>query len=225
MFHDVSEKSVYELDPHPLKHKLRCSVRQFRVTPKDTYGRGVIPAASTRRSIELFTGSRYAPCTTVTGSGTKSQLLLSYSSPVDPHRPLSRTIDGWHGRGRSKNSSHPNPSIFTTGIGNSMGDTRHNHKESPHIVQELAEGTLINYSPRSLSIRAKLCIVSTREATEKVDITYALIGIFSSDLIPEYRDPGFPGASPAGNRSSTVASRSYFDLPRFPLHTPTHSRE
>ena len=75
------------------------------------------------------------------------------------------------------------------------GDTRPNHKESPHIMRELGEAvsvaqdTLVDFSPKSLSVRAKLRLASTREATEKVDIAYALIGIFSSDLIPEYRDP------------------------------------
>ena len=88
MFHDVSEKSVYELDPHPLKHKLRCSVRQFR--DPEGYLWAWSDTCCIDKTIELFTGSQYAPCTTV--SGTKSQFLLSYSSPVDPHRPLSRKI-------------------------------------------------------------------------------------------------------------------------------------
>ncbi|KAI5988878.1 hypothetical protein EDC04DRAFT_2817659 [Pisolithus marmoratus] len=75
------------------------------------------------------------------------------------------------------------------------GDTWPNHKESPDIRRELAqavgidEDTLVDFSPISLDVRAKLRLASTREATVPVDIAYALIGIFSSDLTPECRDP------------------------------------
>ena len=77
-----------------------------------------------------------------------------------------------------------------------QGDMLPNHKKSPRIMQELAEAidlprdALVDFSPKSLSVRAKLRLASTRVATKKVDVAYALIGIFSSDLTYEPgRDP------------------------------------
>ena len=71
-------------------------------------------------------------------------------------------------------------------------DTRTNHKESPEIMQELADAigiareTIISFKPDDLSAREKLRLASTRKATVEEDVAYSLIGIFKSDIIPCY---------------------------------------
>ena len=73
-----------------------------------------------------------------------------------------------------------------------LGDTRHNHKESPEIMQELANAigiaskTIIDFNPDALGVREKLRLASMRKATIEEDIAYSLIGIFKSDIIPCY---------------------------------------
>ena len=73
-----------------------------------------------------------------------------------------------------------------------LDDTRSNHKESPEIMQELADAigvsreTIIAFSPDDLSIREKLRLASTRSATVEEDVAYSLIGIFESDIRPHY---------------------------------------
>lgn len=59
-------------------------------------------------------------------------------------------------------------------------------------MQELADAvgvtraTTIAFNPDDLGIRDKLRLASTRDATVAEDITYSLIGIFESDIRPEY---------------------------------------
>ncbi|KAI9569839.1 hypothetical protein HD554DRAFT_2313201 [Boletus coccyginus] len=73
-----------------------------------------------------------------------------------------------------------------------LGDTRANHKESPEIMQELANAisvareTIITFEPDNLSVRAKLQMASGRNAMVEEDIAYSLIGIFKSDIRPDY---------------------------------------
>ncbi|KAI9569820.1 hypothetical protein HD554DRAFT_453126 [Boletus coccyginus] len=73
-----------------------------------------------------------------------------------------------------------------------LGDTRVNHKESPEIMQELADAigvareTIIAFNPDNLSVRAKLRMASGRNATVEEDVAYSLIGIFKSDIRPDY---------------------------------------
>ena len=73
-----------------------------------------------------------------------------------------------------------------------LGDNRANHKESPEIMQELADAigvareTIISFNPDDLGVREKLRLASSRKATVAEDIAYSLIGIFKSDIRPEY---------------------------------------
>ena len=73
-----------------------------------------------------------------------------------------------------------------------LGDTLYNHKESPEIVQELAgairvaRGTIMSFNPDDLTVREKLRLASTRNATMEEDMSYAFIGIFKSDIKPHY---------------------------------------
>ncbi|KAI6015349.1 hypothetical protein F5J12DRAFT_890694 [Pisolithus orientalis] len=73
-----------------------------------------------------------------------------------------------------------------------LGDIVANHKESPGIMQELADaiqiphGTIIKFSPDDLGVREKLRLASTRNATVEEDVAYSLIGIFKSDIRPQY---------------------------------------
>ncbi|KAI6015000.1 hypothetical protein F5J12DRAFT_911546 [Pisolithus orientalis] len=73
-----------------------------------------------------------------------------------------------------------------------IGDTGANHKESPEIMQELADaikiphGTIVTFSPDDLGVREKLRLASLRNATVEEDVAYSLIGIFKSDIRPHY---------------------------------------
>ncbi|KAI6143030.1 hypothetical protein BKA82DRAFT_4187705 [Pisolithus tinctorius] len=73
-----------------------------------------------------------------------------------------------------------------------LGDNGENHKQSPGIMQELADaikiprGTIVTFSPHDLGVREKLRLASTRRATREEDVAYSLIGIFESDIRPHY---------------------------------------
>lgn len=73
-----------------------------------------------------------------------------------------------------------------------LNDTRSNHKDSPVIMQELADAirvapqTIVAFRPSDLGVREKLRLASTRNATVEEDIAYSLIGIFKSDIRPNY---------------------------------------
>lgn len=73
-----------------------------------------------------------------------------------------------------------------------LSDTRSNHKDSPVIMQELADAilvasqTIVTFRPSDLGVREKLRLASTRNATVEEDVAYSLIGIFKSDIRPNY---------------------------------------
>ncbi|KAI6038673.1 hypothetical protein EDC04DRAFT_1931148 [Pisolithus marmoratus] len=85
-----------------------------------------------------------------------------------------------------------------------------NHKKSPEIMQELADAvkisdrTIATFSPDDLEVREKLRLASTRDATRKEDIAYSLIGIFNSDIKPQYGE----GAHALGHLLEEVVARS-----------------
>ncbi|KAI9454961.1 hypothetical protein HD554DRAFT_2317804 [Boletus coccyginus] len=190
-FQNVSERSVYQPDPHPLRHKLRYFCETVRDDPEgylwawsDTCCIDKTIETIYRKSIRsMYSWYRESALTIV---------LLARGSPrstLKDNRWMTRV---WT---LQELLSPKSIRFYDRDWKLYRGDTRPNHKESSEIMQELAEvvnvpqDTLVDFSPESLGIRAKLRLASAREATEKVDIAYALIGIFSSDLIPEYRDP------------------------------------
>ena len=190
-FQDASEKSVYELDPHPLKHKLRCFCETVLDDPEG-YLWAWSDTCCIDKTIEtIYRKSIRSMYNWYQGSALTIVLLTRGSRPSTPKN------NRWMTRAWTLQELLSPKSIrfYDRDWKLYRGDTRPNHKESPHTMRELAEAvgvaqdTLVDFSPKSLSVRAKLRLASTREATEKVDIAYALIGIFSSDLIPEYRDP------------------------------------
>ena len=189
-FQDVSEKSVYELDPHPLNHKLRCFCETVRDDPE-----GYLWAWSDTCCIDKTIETVYRKSIRSMYNWYKESTLTIVLLAHGPTSTLKN--NRWMTRAWTLQELLSPKSIrfYNRDWELYQGDTWRNHKESPHIMQELAEAidvvkdTLVDFSPASLGIRAKLRLASTREATEKVDIAYALIGIFSSDLIPEYRDP------------------------------------
>ncbi|KAI6110945.1 hypothetical protein EV401DRAFT_1990975, partial [Pisolithus croceorrhizus] len=91
-----------------------------------------------------------------------------------------------------------------------LGITGANHKESPEIMQELADaiaipcGTIVTFSPDNLGVRQKLRLASTRNATVKEDVAYSLIGIFKSDIRPNYGE----GADTLGHLLEEIVARS-----------------
>ncbi|KAI9569843.1 hypothetical protein HD554DRAFT_2327802 [Boletus coccyginus] len=91
-----------------------------------------------------------------------------------------------------------------------LGDTRANHKKSPEIMQELANAigiareTILAFNPDNLSVREKLRIASGRNATVEEDIAYSLIGIFKSDIRPDYGE----GDAALGHLLEEIVARS-----------------
>ncbi|KAF8551601.1 hypothetical protein OG21DRAFT_1605225, partial [Imleria badia] len=91
-----------------------------------------------------------------------------------------------------------------------LGDTRPNHKESPEIMQELADAigvarqTIIAFNPDDLTVRARLRLASTRNATVEEDVAYSLIGIFKSDIKPHYGE----GDAALGHLLEEIVARS-----------------
>ncbi|KIK23995.1 hypothetical protein PISMIDRAFT_99596, partial [Pisolithus microcarpus 441] len=91
-----------------------------------------------------------------------------------------------------------------------LSDTGANHKESPKIMQELADaiqihrGTIVTFSPEDLGVREKLRLASTRNATVEEDVAYSLIGIFKSDIRPLYGE----GADALGHLLEEIVARS-----------------
>ena len=91
-----------------------------------------------------------------------------------------------------------------------LGDTRSNHKDSPKIMQELADAmrisreTIISFNPDDLSVREKLRVTSLRKATMEEDVAYSLIGIFKSDIRPDYGE----GYAALGHLLEEIVARS-----------------
>ncbi|KAI5980416.1 hypothetical protein EDC04DRAFT_2618677 [Pisolithus marmoratus] len=91
-----------------------------------------------------------------------------------------------------------------------LSDTGRNHKESPVIMQELADainiprGTIGTFSPDDLGVREKLRLASMRNATVEEDVAYSLIGIFRSDIRPHYGE----GADALGHLLEEIVTRS-----------------
>ena len=91
-----------------------------------------------------------------------------------------------------------------------LGDSRSNHKESPEIMQEIADAigvspkAITNFHPDDLSTREKLRLASTRNATVEEDVAYSLIGIFKSDIRPFYGE----GHAALGHLLEEIVARS-----------------
>lgn len=77
-------------------------------------------------------------------------------------------------------------------------------------MQELAtaigisHNTIVNFNPDDLSVREKLRLASTRNATVEEDVAYSLIGIFKSDIIPCYGE----GDAALGHLLEEIVARS-----------------
>ena len=99
--------------------------------------------------------------------------------------------------------------IYTCNWQPYLGDTRLNHKESPEIMQELADAiriartAIISFNPDDLSNREKLRLASRRNAREE-DVAYSLIGMFKSDIRPDYGE----GYAALGHLLEEIVARS-----------------
>ena len=91
-----------------------------------------------------------------------------------------------------------------------LNDPRSNHKESPEIMQELADAigitheTITAFNPDHLSVRQKLHLAAPRNATVEEDVAYSLIGLFKSDIIPRYGE----GDAALGHLLEEIVARS-----------------
>ena len=91
-----------------------------------------------------------------------------------------------------------------------LGDNRSNHKESPEIMQELADAikiartAIISFNPDDLSNQEKLRLASRRNARREEDVAYSLIGMFKSDIRPDYGE----GYAALGHLLEEIVARS-----------------
>ena len=91
-----------------------------------------------------------------------------------------------------------------------LNDPRSNHKESPKIMQELADAigitreTIAAFNSDHLSVRQKLQLAAPRNATVEEDVAYSLIGIFESDITPCYGE----GDAALGHLLEDIVARS-----------------
>ncbi|KAI6022002.1 hypothetical protein EDC04DRAFT_2901010 [Pisolithus marmoratus] len=192
-FQDVSEKSVYEPDPDP--HGLRLKLRHFCETARDDR-EGYLWAWSDTCCIDKDNPAVYDDSIRSMYSWYEKSALTIVVLACGP-MPSTLKNNKWMTRAWTLQELLAPKSIrfYSRNWALYRGDTWPNHKESPDIRRELAqavgidEDTLVDFSPISLDVRAKLRLASTREATVPVDIANALFGIFSSDLTPERRDP------------------------------------
>ena len=191
MFQDVSEsleKSVYKLDPSSrLNEKLRKFCETVRKDPEgyrwawsDTCCIDKNAEAVYKKSIRsMFDWYKWSALTLV---------LLADVSMLKDNRWMTRA---W----TLQELLSPKAIRFYDREWNLYrSDANTNHKKSPQILRELAEAigvapdALADFSPETLDVREKLRLASTRNATYEEDVAYSLIGIFSSNLIPEPRD-------------------------------------
>ncbi|KIJ65762.1 hypothetical protein HYDPIDRAFT_87537, partial [Hydnomerulius pinastri MD-312] len=195
-FQDVSkssEKSVYKLDPSSrLNEKLRkfCEMVRddhegYRWSWSDTCCIDKTIEAAYKKSIRsMYNWYKWSALTLVLLADVSEAL----SSELKDNRWMTRA---WT---LQELLSPKSIRFYDREWKPYRGDTNTNHKESPRIMRELAEAvyvapdTLADFSPEALGVREKLRLASTRNVTVEEDIAYSLIGIFSSDLIPEPRD-------------------------------------
>ena len=91
-----------------------------------------------------------------------------------------------------------------------LNDPRTNHKDSPAIVQELADALevtpeiITSFYPAALSAPEVLRLASTRAATVEEDVAYSLIGILGSHLAPNYGE----GEAALGHLLEELLTRS-----------------
>ena len=190
-FQDVSkslDKSVYKLDPSSrLNEKLRKFCETVRKDPEgyrwswsDTCCIDKTVEAVYKKSIRsMYDWYKWSALTLV---------LLADISELKDNRWMTRA---W----TLQELLSPKTIRFYDREWNPYrSDANTNHKKSSLILRELAEAigvapdALADFSPETLDVREKLRLASTRNATYEEDVAYSLIGIFSSNLIPEPRD-------------------------------------
>ncbi|KAF8131210.1 hypothetical protein EV363DRAFT_1261855 [Boletus edulis] len=193
-FQDLAGKSVYEPNPHPLRLKLRRFCETVRDDPERYLWAWSDTCCIDKSNVTDFQRSLRSMYNWYKESAITIVLLTEGSTTLRSNRWMTRA---WT---LQELLSPKSIRFYNRDWTLYRGDTRPNHKESPDIMQELAKAidipheTLADFSPKSLNIRSKLRLASTRKATKEVDIAHALIGIFSSDLIPdaEHPDPKVP---------------------------------
>ncbi|KAF8119630.1 hypothetical protein EV363DRAFT_1381394 [Boletus edulis] len=189
-FQEVSGKTVYELNPlFPLKLKLRHFCEMVRDDPESFLWAWSDTCCIDKSNATDFQRSLRSMYNWYKGSALTIVLLAEGSTTLKYNKWMTRA---WT---LQELLSPKAIRFYNRDWTLYQGNTRSNHKQSSGIIQELAEAihvsqdALVDFSPKSLTVRVRLHLASTRKATVKVDIAYALIGIFDSTLVP---DPGQP---------------------------------
>ncbi|KAI6042809.1 hypothetical protein EDC04DRAFT_2600686 [Pisolithus marmoratus] len=207
-FQDVSlAKSVWNLPHTPLNEKLRNFC-------KETRRLGYNWAWSDTCCIDKTTSSilNRSLRSMYKWYADSAATLVFLSGVAHPSRPGDLTRSLWMTRAWTlQELLSPKVIFFYDSTWHPyLGDTGTNHKESPEIMEELADaikiprGTIVRFSPEDLGVREKLRLASTRNALVEEDVAYALIGIFKSDISPRYGE----GADALGHLLEEIVARS-----------------
>ena len=197
-FELVSTNSVYQLAPSPQNHKLRkfCEMvrddyKPYRWSWSDTCCINKMDRDTYEKSIRFMYKWYHNSALTL--------VLLAHLSKSNPPHSTHLKHNRWMFRAWTlQELLAPKVIRFYNRNWELYIDGSHfNHKAIPLVKAELqgamnsVEGTLNDdFSPNTLTVRQRLRMASTREATVKVDIAYALIGIFNSDIHVEYTREG-----------------------------------
>ncbi|KAI5986441.1 hypothetical protein F5J12DRAFT_577710 [Pisolithus orientalis] len=210
LFQDVKQvesKSVWKLPGTPLNEKLRNFC-------KETRRLGYNWAWSDTCCIDKSTSSILSQSLTSMYKwyANSAATLVYLAGVTHPSKPRDLTRSLWMTRAWTLQELLAPEVIFFYDAEWKLylGDTSANHKQSPEIMQELANaikvprGTIVTFSPDDLGVREKLRLASTRNATVEEDVAYSLIGIFKSDIKPYYGE----GTDALGHLLEEIVARS-----------------
>ncbi|KAI6156853.1 hypothetical protein BKA82DRAFT_716225 [Pisolithus tinctorius] len=208
-FQDVKQvNSVWDLPDTPLNKKLRVFCQETRRLGynwawSDTCCIDKSPSATLNLSQSLTSMYKWYANSAAT--------LVFLAGVAHPSKPGDLTHSLWMTRAWTlQELLSPNVIFFYDSEWKPyLGDIGTNHKQSPRIMQELADaikippGTIVTFSPDDLGVREKLRLASTRNAKFDEDVAYSLIGIFKSDIRPHYGE----GADALGHLLEEIVSR------------------
>ncbi|KAI6142677.1 hypothetical protein BKA82DRAFT_738779 [Pisolithus tinctorius] len=189
-FQDVNVvNSVWDLPDMPLNNKLRVFCLETR-----RFGHNW--AWSDTCCIDKSTSSVLNQSLTSMYKwyANSAATLVLLAGVAHPSKPGDLTLSLWMTRAwTSQELLSPNVIFFYVSEWKPyFGNTGVNSKQSPEVMQELADsikispGTIVTFSPDDLGVRENLRLASTRNAKFDEDVAYSLVEIFTSDIRPHY---------------------------------------
>ncbi|KAF8425043.1 hypothetical protein L210DRAFT_3653288 [Boletus edulis BED1] len=192
-FEVVSQTPVYRLGPSLLNQKLRnfCETvrddyKPYRWSWSDTCCINKTDRDTSKKSIRFMYKWYHNSALTL--------VLLAYPSNSNPRDSPYLEHNRWMFRAWTLQELLASKVIrlYKRSWELYLNGGNFNHKTLPELQGAMvgAKESLRDFSPAALTVRQRLYLASTRDATLKVDIAYALIGIFNSDIDVDYTREG-----------------------------------